>query len=231
MALRSWSAKLPPVRSRTRPRRARPPTGQTQQQGARQETCLRNDDQRSLGRLLPPDTPGSQPSVAPKPEFPPLLPHGLVPHSLPELEQLTVACFPASQTRPALWQSYLLITELRTYKLLPSKLWIDGSFLTHKVDPDDIDLCIEIDVDKINSCSEQSIAFLVQLTEHELHQPPRKLHTFIIPSANPGHPDRINYLALCKRWGNDFGKALVSREPKGIAILEIRAMIAAVGDF
>lgn len=160
--------------------------------------------------------------MLPKPEFPPLLAPGLIPHSRAELESLKVGMFPASTTRAALWDSLnLLITELRAYKLLPAKLWLDGSFLTHKIDPDDIDLCIEIEADMMNSCAPPSAVFLNRLAAHGLHDAPRKLHTFLIPSAPVGHPDRINYLALCKRWGNDFGKALVSREAKGIALLEI----------
>ena len=160
--------------------------------------------------------------MLPKPEFPPLLAHGLAAHSLAELELLTVGNFPASTTRAALWESLiLLITELRVYKLLPAKLWIDGSFLTSKIDPDDIDLCVEIEADRMNLCAPPSALFLTRLADHDLHAAPRKLHTFLIPSAGVGHPDRINYLALCKRWANDFGKALISREAKGIALLEI----------
>lgn len=160
--------------------------------------------------------------MLPKPEFPPLLAPGLVVHTRAELRALTVEAFPASTTRDALWQSLdLLVAELRSHQLLPARLWLDGSFLTEKIDPDDIDLCIEIEADRMNAAPPPSAKFLHQLADHELRLAPRKLHTFLIPSAPAGHPDRINYLALCKRWERDFGIALVSRVKKGIALLEV----------
>ena len=161
--------------------------------------------------------------MVPKPEFRPLLAPGLVQYAPADLRELTVTAFPESTTREALWQSLdKLISELRDFRLLPARLWIDGSYLTEKVDPDDIDLCIEIEADRINTAPPQSAAFLMRLANHELHPAPRKLHTFIIPSAPVGHPDRINYLALCKQWEHDFGIALVSGVKKGIALLEVQ---------
>lgn len=115
----------------------------------------------------------------------------------------------------------MLKSELRSHGLLPARLWIDGSFLTEKIDPDDIDLCIEIEADRINTAPQRSQDFLFRLANHDLHTAPRKLHTFLIPSAPAGHPDRMNYLAIAKRWEHDFGTALVSREKKGIAVLEV----------
>lgn len=160
--------------------------------------------------------------MLPKPECAPLLAPGLIIHTPSELQTIAVDAFPTSQTRAPLWQSLnILISELRAHNLLPAKLWIDGSFLTQKVDPDDIDLCIEIDVERMNLAPPPSALFLNQLANHELHAEPRKLHTFLIPSAQTGHPDRINYLALARRWEYDFGTALVSRTKKGIALLEV----------
>lgn len=160
--------------------------------------------------------------MLPKPEFPPLLAPGLITHSADELQTLTVGGFPASSTRKALWESFhLLLAELRNHGLLPAKLWLDGSFLTAKIEPDDIDLCIEIDADRMNSASPEAVKFLTGLAEHALHDAPRKLHTFLIPSAPAGHPDRMNYLALCKSWERDLGTALISKEQKGIALMEV----------
>ncbi len=161
--------------------------------------------------------------MLPKPEFRPLLAPGLIPHSGDELRVLTVDGFPASSTRKALWDSLqLLVSELRGHNLLPAKLWLDGSFLTEKIDPDDLDLCVEIEVDRINSATPTAVDFLRRLSNHELHGDPRKLHTFLIPSAPVGHPDRMNYLATCSHWERDFGVALISKERKGIALMEVQ---------
>lgn len=143
--------------------------------------------------------------------------------TLKELREIAVLKFTESSTRQMLIGSLeMLIQELSNFGLLPAKFWIDGSFLTEKIDPDDIDLVIEIDSDRINSASQRAQEFLSKLGRQELHGSGRKLHTFLMFSAPPGHPDRQNYLSLKKQWREDFGRAFVSKEPKGIAILELK---------
>ncbi|MBW8366805.1 MAG: hypothetical protein K0M70_02975 [Arenimonas sp.] len=75
-----------------------------------------------------------------KKDFLPLLPAGFHALDWAGLEALCVAPFPTSSSRGALAsQLHAFLTELRGYGL-SGQLWIDGSFVTDKPDPSDIDL-------------------------------------------------------------------------------------------
>ena len=73
-------------------------------------------------------------------EFPPLLPVGLHSMTVLELRHLCVCDFRLSQTRHRLMTGLeraiqrLLVTDI------VGELWVDGSFLTCKIDPGDVDV-------------------------------------------------------------------------------------------
>lgn len=68
------------------------------------------------------------------------------------LKEITVDAFPHSQRRPWLFKE---LERLHSYLCgvnAHCELWVDGSFLTEKLEPDDIDLCFScfaIDFDKL----------------------------------------------------------------------------------
>lgn len=74
-----------------------------------------------------------------KSDFPALLPPGLHTMTLPQLHALAVAPFPQDPRRQDLFD------KLSTWSIAVQSadargiLWLDGSFLTHKSGPDDID--------------------------------------------------------------------------------------------
>ncbi|MYM96504.1 DUF6932 family protein [Duganella vulcania] len=77
----------------------------------------------------------------PKPDSPPLLTAGIHRMTLPELEQLAVSPFPDDDQRQRLFLLFQQwVSNLQT-KYVSAILWIDGSYLTSKFAPDDID-CI-----------------------------------------------------------------------------------------
>ena len=79
-----------------------------------------------------------------KPEFPPLLGPGLHPFSWLELRAACVDAFPLSQTRLEIFTGLEeVIRELQRLGIT-GELWLDGSFLTRKIDPDDIDLVLGV---------------------------------------------------------------------------------------
>lgn len=161
------------------------------------------------------------PSKKPKPEFPPLLPPGL--HVIPEaaLYTLTVESFATSTRRQPLWDSLMEFCEdLRNDGMIPSQLWLNGSFLTEKIEPDDIDLIVEADLAVIdNSLANNGMA--VDIANNIWHGGPRCLHTFLLPIYPVIHAHFGAYVAARARWQRDWGHALLSRQPKGIAVLEV----------
>jgi hypothetical protein len=156
-----------------------------------------------------------------KPEFPPLLPFGFHPKPLQELRSLLVDGFPQSTRRANLWNNLLdLIDKLRSAGI-GCKIWLDGSYLTKKIDPDDIDLIVEVGIHVIERVTPEQHQLLDSIAKLKYHADPMKLHTFVIFTAPFGHIMAPEADRLRARWVKDFGYSLIKGEPKGIAILEV----------
>lgn len=76
-----------------------------------------------------------------KPDFPALLPPGVHSHTLTSVEVLAVSPFPADTRRAVLFQQFTKWVQSLKASNVTGHIWIDGSFLTEKPGPDDID-CI-----------------------------------------------------------------------------------------
>lgn len=138
-----------------------------------------------------------------------------------EMKSLLVDGFPLSTRRKTLWENLLkLIDELKSEKL-PCKLWIDGSYVTKKLEPDDIDLIVEVDVGKLQNATASQKALLAKISGQAYHAAPMKLHTFFIYSAPAGHVGFPAAEAARARWIKDWGYSLKKRTPKGILTLEV----------
>lgn len=74
-----------------------------------------------------------------KPDFPALLPPGLHTLTLPQLHALAVAPFPLDTRRQDLFDKLSTWTMAVHTADARGVLWLDGSFLTQKPGPDDID--------------------------------------------------------------------------------------------
>lgn len=77
-----------------------------------------------------------------KPCFEPLLPPGRHLHSLSRFRQVCVDPFPESARRPLIHNAFLsLHNQVRNWGLC-GELWCNGSFLTRKPEPDDVDVVL-----------------------------------------------------------------------------------------
>jgi hypothetical protein len=75
-----------------------------------------------------------------KPAAQPLLAPGRHSMELGELRVLTVVRFPHSHRRPMLFPELERLVDDLNARNVVCELWVDGSFLTEKEEPDDIDL-------------------------------------------------------------------------------------------
>ena len=80
--------------------------------------------------------------MPPKPDFPPLLPEGLHAKALEDLQSLCVNNFPLSSSRPRLMSGLRMLVRALSEAGVHADLWIDGSFLTLKLNPEDIDVVL-----------------------------------------------------------------------------------------
>ncbi|HZL35690.1 MAG TPA: hypothetical protein VFC78_10300 [Tepidisphaeraceae bacterium] len=68
-----------------------------------------------------------------KPDFPPLLPLGFHPHTLPELRLKCVDAFPLSKTRKIVMAGLEAVVEALKKEKIIGRIWVDGSFMTQMV--------------------------------------------------------------------------------------------------
>jgi hypothetical protein len=96
-------------------------------------------------------------------EFPPLLQAGFHTKTIDELRQLCVNGFPQSVRRPKIMEGLdEIIWELSELGIV-AEVWIDGSFTTKKIEPDDSDLLICIKEDFLNTATREQHVFINDL--------------------------------------------------------------------
>ena len=74
-----------------------------------------------------------------------LLPPGLHDKSLAQVYDLCVAPFPASSTRSVLFAGLTDFCAAVASFCVPVEIWVDGSFVTDKLDPNDVDIVAQVD--------------------------------------------------------------------------------------
>jgi hypothetical protein len=158
--------------------------------------------------------------MASKQEYPPILPAGLHKMTAAELKQKVVGDFPRSHRRPALWSNFEWLLDALISVKLPCEIWVDGSFLTKKAEPDDIDLVVDVRVDRLK-VADTAQADLLQKLHDLAYRTSRNLHSFVIFNAPFGHKSHPDSMRVHNQWAQDFGFAFVSKQPKGIAVVEV----------
>lgn len=120
-----------------------------------------------------------------KPEFPPLLPPGRHEMSMVDLRQLCVERFPTSQARAPLFAALEQLARDLAAAVGCCELWIDGSFVTDKGEPDDIDLHVKIEQEVFFQLPDHVQDQLTALIDQKNYHP--KLHTFLLVVYERGH--------------------------------------------
>jgi hypothetical protein len=154
------------------------------------------------------------------PDYPSLLPLGWHRMTLSDLRQLCVDQFPLSVIRATLMSGVETIVDRLFAPNVSGKLWIDGSFLTEKINPADTDVILEVDAPSMydNGSAEQrdAIDWIVGNLKHT----PLKCDCyplFTYPTPHLLFEEGEWWRAY---WIRQFG---FSREvdPKGIVIISI----------
>jgi hypothetical protein len=92
-----------------------------------------------------PNTHADMAAMAAKPDFPPLLAPGFHRLSLDGLRRL--CCFPYNIHRSHLFLHVEQLVQDLLLRHVACELWINGSFLTHKETPGDVDVIVKLDYD------------------------------------------------------------------------------------
>lgn len=150
-----------------------------------------------------------------KPSFPPLFPAGFHDLTDEELRQRCVTNFENSERRDMLYCNLIqLVTRFRdlnqAYSII-SEIWIDGSFTTEKVEPDDIDILIVLDYTALNAIPEQLHQTVGLLLNREYIK--QNYNIDVLPLAQ-NHP-AVDYEERRSYWRGWFGFDR-QENPKGL---------------
>lgn len=154
-----------------------------------------------------------------KDEFPPLLEAGFHEKTVEQLRALCVDArrFQKSTSRARLMDRLSSLIGSTTRLGIVGEFWIDGSFLTEKLDPKDVDLSLRIQASVYDQGTPEQIKFMDWLTEiHDTEQIDGYLQ-LEFPVDDPNYALGIsNHDYWKKQWG-------ISRTgvPKGIAVVKL----------
>ncbi len=144
-----------------------------------------------------------------------------------EAKTFFVDGFQESETRQRNWNGFCsFLDSLINLGLTDAEVWVDGSFVTNKLNPNDIDCVIYVKPIVINSISIENKKKLSAkfseggnlLAHFAFFTDP---YILLDVSDNPDFP---NYLNLCKRkeyWENWWGHDR-NNNPKGYIVLTIK---------
>ncbi len=147
-----------------------------------------------------------------KSDYKPILEAGFHELSVSEIESIFVSSFPESLRRPLLFSNlnnYLKILERLD---LSFTIWVDGSFLTTKSEPEDIDIVVLFDPLQVNNLTEdQENAFLL-ISDNSISRSRFLIDAYFVNKTNR---DQKAY------WRGLFGFLRDEVTPKGLVQLEI----------
>lgn len=151
-------------------------------------------------------------------EFPPLWPEGF--HSV-TLDQIRVRCvqeFDLSTKRKALMDSFAVIIDYLAQVGVTCEVWLDGSFVTAKINPSDIDFIAVVDSRIYDQGTEQLRRALDSLTDGQLWDASMGCDTNVAYFDPPEYASALNVLSY---WQRRFGYSVVNQTPKGILTIKI----------
>lgn len=147
----------------------------------------------------------------------PLLGPGRHAMSLSELKRLCVIDFPDSSSRPSLFKKLEKLVSKYECEGIPCDIWIDGSFVSSRKEPNDIDLLVQIDADVAERLTPSQMV-LVDDTDLGSYD---GLDSYVDTVYPRGHELAEKLEDDDRTWAKLFGVGHDDRLLKGIAILRV----------
>lgn len=145
-----------------------------------------------------------------KVDAPPLLPAGIHHLTSHALKQIAVDAFPADIRRVELFAKFLAWREELRATGISARAWLDGSFMTEKAGPADIDLVIFLPTG-IGALTELQKSRLFGLLDHATARVVYELDIYPVDTLDPQFDVNESY------WRGWFGFCRDKRSAKGIA--------------
>lgn len=154
-----------------------------------------------------------------KPDFPGLLPEGLHPMALSGVRDLCVNGFPNSESRGNIMDSLEGMLQRLDDTGIPADIWIDGSFVTEKINPHDVDIVALIPGHVYNSGSTEIRETIEWVKSDDIYES-HKVDGHVVPFFPKDDPMRPVTDDGIKYWLRVFGT--YSQYKKGMPVLKVR---------
>jgi len=141
------------------------------------------------------------------------------------LEEHFVTAFPHSSTRSAIFAGYSRHSSELMQFGIPCVEFLNGSFVSNKADPGDIDMVGFMDLDAVDALSEDQQNALLGLFAGKATRATHLCDSYFVPSVPDHHPLFDKLRAQRKYWMGEFGYDREDR-PKGILRLELTPSLA-----
>lgn len=119
-----------------------------------------------------------------------LLPTGLVKVTAEQVHEHFVVPFTTSTSRQRLYDQWLLHRQAIEAIVPIERQWLNGSYVTSRVDPGDIDVVTFIDGETLNALGAPQRAILDDLADGHSTRDRWGIDSFVVPTYAEGHPDR-----------------------------------------
>lgn len=138
-----------------------------------------------------------------------------------EVERNFVTNFPHSSTRESIMDGFKKHSDEINVIVDECIKFLDGSFVSNKNDPGDIDMVCFIDGDKVDSLSPADQAKLQALVAGPVTKASHKCDAYFCPTYPDNHPKHAHTRSQRKYWMGEFGYDRLD-VPKGIVVVEVK---------
>lgn len=154
-----------------------------------------------------------------EPVFHPLLEIGRHALSLDELRELCVARFPISKSRPTIMEGLEKFTSILNDYDIEGEIWVNGSFMTSKIDPNDVDVIVRMTSDFMDHVTDEQY-IVIEWIDSDIPYLELKCDSYSYIEYPDGHPDywkgEYMYAYWMRQWGFDREDGM-----KGIAVIRL----------
>lgn len=158
-----------------------------------------------------------------KDDFPPLLPMGFHPMTLAQLRVLCVDRFPNSITRASVMDGLEKVVLHLNKSGIQMEVWVDGSFTTEKLNPEDSDIAIRLSGPDFDVASVPAKSPIVWAAKVDL-KPSHKCDSYAFSEYPEGHVLYDHGQWRRAYWLNKFGHDR-SERPKGLAVIRLPRLL------
>lgn len=147
----------------------------------------------------------------------PLLAPGRHPMPLRQIEQLCVFRFPESVTRRDLFRKLDRFVAAFEAALIPCDMLINGSFMTEKIEPSDVDVAVLLDPDVANNLDERQDLLVNSVNDDTFIEGVDGFVETLFPIGHTSYRADENEML----WSEQYGREHNGEYLKGIAVLRV----------